>query len=245
MSELSRREISLKVISELGIRSPTRLNGSTDNWMCQCPFHEDNHPSMGIDLNRGIYHCFSCGRKGKMESLYKDFTGIDLFPKNGKMDAFTKFSRPTFEYQYHVPKRKTVYLNYDPNSFVPALSSDRCIDYLKRRGIKLELAEKAGFLYAEDTSINTTKFNDRLCIPVYERKRLVSMEGRRLNPDGLGPKVLYPKNTSVHLLYDIDNLDFDCDVFAESTSFDAAVAFPLIFAAIVFVLGLRVTPLSK
>ena len=129
MSELSRREISLKVISELGIRSPTRLNGSTDNWMCQCPFHEDNHPSMGIDLNRGIYHCFSCGRKGKMESLYKDFTGIDLFPKNGKMDAFTKFSRPTFEYQYHIPKRKTVYLNYDPNSFVPALSSDRCIDY--------------------------------------------------------------------------------------------------------------------
>ena len=149
-----------------------------------------------------------------MESLYKDFTGIDLFPKNGKMDAFTKFSRPTFEYQYHVPKRKTVYLNYDPNSFVPALSSNRCIDYLKRRGINLELAEKAGFLYAEDTSINTTKFNDRLCIPVYERKRLVSMEGRRLNPDGLGPKVLYPKNTSVDLLYDIDNLDFDCDVFA-------------------------------
>ena len=214
MSELSRREISLKVISELGIRSPTRLNGSTDNWMCQCPFHEDNHPSMGIDLNRGIYHCFSCGRKGKMESLYKDFTGIDLFPKNGKMDAFTKFSRPTFEYQYHVPKRKTVYLNYDPNSFVPALSSDRCIDYLKRRGINLELAEKAGFLYAEDTSINTTKFNDRLCIPVYERKRLVSMEGRRLNLDGLGPKVLYPKNTSVDLLYDIDNLNLDCDVFA-------------------------------
>lgn len=149
-----------------------------------------------------------------MESLYKDFTGIDLFPKNGKMDAFTKFSRPTFEYQYHVPKRKTVYLNYDPNSFVPALSSDRCIDYLKRRGINLELAEKAGFLYAEDTSINTTKFNDRLCIPVYERKRLVSMEGRRLNPDGLGPKVLYPKNTSVDLLYDIDNLNLDCDVFA-------------------------------
>ena len=89
MSELSRREISLKVISELGIRSPTRLTGSIDNWMCQCPFHEDNHPSMGIDLNRGIYHCFSCGRKGKMESLYKDFTGIDLFPQNGKMDAFT------------------------------------------------------------------------------------------------------------------------------------------------------------
>ena len=40
------------------------------------------------------------------------------------------------------------------------------------------------------------------------------MEGRQLNSENLGPKVLYPKNTSVNMLYDVDNLDFDSDVFA-------------------------------
>ena len=214
VSELSRREISLKVISELGIRSPSSLNRGTDNWMCRCPFHEDNHPSMGIDLNRGIYHCFSCGRKGKMESLYKEFTGIELFPKDNKADAFTRFSRPAFEYQYHIPKRKVIYLNYDRSSLIPALDSEECINYLNRRGINLELAGKAGFLYAKDTRINTTRFTDRLCIPIYENGSLVSMEGRQLNSENSGPKVLYPKNTSVNMLYDVDNLDFDSDVFA-------------------------------
>lgn len=214
MSELSRREISLKVISELGIRSPSGLRRGMDNLMCQCPFHEDNHPSMGIDLNRGIYHCFSCGRKGKMESLYKEFTGIELFPKDNKADAFTKFSRPIFEYQYHIPKRKVIYLNYDRNSMIPALDSKECVDYLNKRGIKLELADKAGFLYAKDTRINTTRFSERLCIPIYENGNIVSMEGRQLNSEDSGPKVLYPKNTSVNMLYDVDNLDFNSDVFA-------------------------------
>lgn len=214
MSELSRREISLMVISELGIHSPTSLNRGTNNWMCQCPFHEDNHPSMGIDLNRGIYHCFSCGRKGKMESLYKEFTGIDLFPKNNKADAFTKFSRPTFEYQYHIPKRKVIYLNYDRTALIPALDNEECINYLNKRGISLELADKAGFMYAKDTRINTTRFIERMCIPIYEKGNLVSIEGRQINPENQGPKVLYPKNTSVDLLYDVDNIDFDSDVFA-------------------------------
>lgn len=214
MSELSRREISLKVISELGIHSPTRLTRGVNNWMCQCPFHEDNHPSMGIDLERGIYHCFSCGRKGKIESLYKEFTGIDIFPKNNRVDAFTKFSRPTFEYQYHIPKRKVIYLNYDRTTLVSALQSEECVNYLNKRGISLELAHKANFLYAKDTRINTTRFLDRLCIPIYEKGNLVSIEGRKIDSNSQGPKVLYPKNTSVNLLYDIDNLDFNSDVFA-------------------------------
>ena len=223
MSELSRREISLKVISELGIRSPSGFRRGMDNLMCQCPFHEDNHPSMGIDLNRGIYHCFSCGRKGKMESLYKEFTGIELFPKDNKADAFTKFSRPIFEYQYHIPKRKVIYLNYDRNSMIPALDSKECVDYLNKRGIKLELADKAGFLYAKDTRINTTRFSERLCIPIYENGNIVSMEGRQLNSEDSGPKVLYPKNTSVNMLYDVDNLDFNSDVFAVEGLMDLCV----------------------
>lgn len=29
-----------------------------------CPFHEDTHPSLSIDLERGLFHCFACGAGG-------------------------------------------------------------------------------------------------------------------------------------------------------------------------------------
>jgi hypothetical protein len=29
-----------------------------------CPFHEDTNPSLSIDLERGLFHCFACGVSG-------------------------------------------------------------------------------------------------------------------------------------------------------------------------------------
>jgi hypothetical protein len=30
----------------------------------RCPFHEDRHPSLSVDLDKAIFHCFSCRRSG-------------------------------------------------------------------------------------------------------------------------------------------------------------------------------------
>lgn len=36
-----------------------------------CPFHEDKTPSLKIDKQSGVWHCFSCGRKGRgLKSLF-------------------------------------------------------------------------------------------------------------------------------------------------------------------------------
>jgi len=32
--------------------------------LIHCPFHKDKHPSLGINLNNGIFHCFGCNVKG-------------------------------------------------------------------------------------------------------------------------------------------------------------------------------------
>lgn len=29
-----------------------------------CPFHDDKHPSLGINLETGAYRCYSCGEGG-------------------------------------------------------------------------------------------------------------------------------------------------------------------------------------
>lgn len=46
---------------------------------CLNPDHEDNNPSMRIDKDTGIYHCFSCGYKGnllKENDLYIDLIKV-------------------------------------------------------------------------------------------------------------------------------------------------------------------------
>lgn len=40
---------------------------------CLCPFHNDNHPSMSIEENKGIVKCFSCGAGGNAISFIQKY----------------------------------------------------------------------------------------------------------------------------------------------------------------------------
>lgn len=41
-----------------------------------CPFHDDNHPSMGIKNNR--FHCFACGAKGDVIEFMMKREGLSF-----------------------------------------------------------------------------------------------------------------------------------------------------------------------
>lgn len=41
----------------------------SQNAMVKCPFHGDEHASMSIDLDRGLWVCFGCGEKGGLNRL--------------------------------------------------------------------------------------------------------------------------------------------------------------------------------
>ena len=49
--------------------------------MISCPWHEDRHPSMSLDLTDGLWKCFSCGEGGD------GYTIIKLMEKVGFRDA--------------------------------------------------------------------------------------------------------------------------------------------------------------
>jgi len=63
----------LQIISELGIR--ISKDKPKNNWLqCHCisGLHKDENPSMGIHLNTGIIHCFSCGYKTNLYKLIQE-----------------------------------------------------------------------------------------------------------------------------------------------------------------------------
>lgn len=224
-SQVSRTELTLEAINYLNLRTKNKVTSYTEEVKVHCPFHKDNTPSLFINVKHGIFKCFSCGRKGSIESLFNEMTGENIYKVLGysnytdNKDQFVRYANRLSKKPVVVSepedlnKKKSIYVVYNPKDFVPAYSNTISARYLMRRGITREVAEANGLLYCEDTKINTTSFKKRLCIPVYENGLLSSIEGRKIFSDDPGPKVLYPKNTSVNLLYDIDNLDKDKDLY--------------------------------
>ncbi len=51
-----------------------KING--ENLNCCCPFHDDKHPSFGINLQTGAYQCFSCEEKGSITDFVAKMLNI-------------------------------------------------------------------------------------------------------------------------------------------------------------------------
>ena len=216
METLSRSEITRAALKYMGLKCKGIPGPDTKEVMVSCPLHgSDKNPSMGINLEKGVYNCFACGASGSIESLFYKVTGSSLRRTlNIADDPFSRFaspiSRPRDEDDY---KLKPVYVNYNARDFLEIKSSRECIEYIQRRGINVSTAIKAGCKYVEETRINGTLFKKRLIIPVRENNKLISFEGRDVTGEQI-PKVLYPRNCSVNTLYEIDNLDKTQPLFA-------------------------------
>ena len=224
MEDDSRREMTLYAISRLGLKSRSPITPNVHQVMVSCPFHKDKSPSMGIDVTRGVVHCFSCSWSGSIEKLYKELTNGNLRKELGYIDdPFTSYSSSlNFQYITDDTRLKDIYINADLSLMRDAYTDPACAAYLRKRGIPESVAKSMGFKYAEEMLINTNKFKNRLLIPVYEEGRLISIEGRRIL-DNDEVKVLYPRNSSVNTLFDIDNLDTSSTIYAVEGLMDLAV----------------------
>lgn len=58
-----------KVLDYYGIQVDF-ISNNRDCRIC-CMFHDDNKPSLSIDINRNLYHCFGCGAKGNIYSFIR------------------------------------------------------------------------------------------------------------------------------------------------------------------------------
>jgi DNA primase len=41
-----------------------KATGTPNQFMACCPFHEDKHPSLSINVEKGLFHCFGCDESG-------------------------------------------------------------------------------------------------------------------------------------------------------------------------------------
>lgn len=65
----------MNVLDALDIRSK-----SGDEWLAVCPFHDDSTPSMSVNIRKGVYVCYACGAKGRIERMARHL-GADWTPR--------------------------------------------------------------------------------------------------------------------------------------------------------------------
>lgn len=185
------REIYEQIITRLGMTS--NVYKGANNLMCSCPYHSDKHPSCGVNLTNGLYHCFSCNRGGTLRSLYKDICGHSI-----NKDLNIKWT-PTGEVLVNNPFKIKEYVEEDfskqpeTDFAFSGRQSDistipEVVEYLNKRKITLAVAKKMRMSFSIDMKSYSkldpsnlklqVNFSNRLLIPIYENGVLMSCEGR-------------------------------------------------------------------
>ncbi|MBI4064018.1 MAG: DNA primase [Elusimicrobia bacterium] len=52
------------------------LKKSGKSWVANCPFHEEKTPSMHIDPDKGLFHCFGCKKGGDAIHFYREMENV-------------------------------------------------------------------------------------------------------------------------------------------------------------------------
>lgn len=229
---MTEREINEQIVLRLDISKSVKHNSI----MGHCPFHTDKHPSFSVDLDRALCHCFSCGYNGKLRGLFREITGHSINKELGiKWEAQDEatFVNPFKEtIKEDLSATPDVHIALD-GAFIPVDKDPDVCKYLMQRCIPVSVAKSMRMSFATmarsfDTFEPNNKdqmvyFTKRLVIPIYERGKLLSCEGRdiygkeyyynMLRRKGMDPdeheykKCIYPRGASTSTLYDIDKLD--------------------------------------
>jgi DNA primase len=77
LEELEKDQIKGRVdIVELFSSFGVKLTAKGKGFAGRCPWHDDAEPSLSVDRDKGLYHCFGCGESGDVVSLVQKVRGV-------------------------------------------------------------------------------------------------------------------------------------------------------------------------
>lgn len=117
-----------------------------------CPFHDDKNPSMRVNDEKGLFHCFACGEGGDVIAFYMRYNNLDFYDalkdlaaKAGIKDTYKQTSQ-----RINRNNKYNLDLFYKVNALAERLyikylneskEGKAAIIYLKGRGLDSETIE--------------------------------------------------------------------------------------------------------
>ncbi|MBI5749545.1 MAG: AAA family ATPase [Nitrospinae bacterium] len=81
-----------------------------------CPFHNDTHASLSINLANGLYNCFACNAKGNVLQFYQNYKKVDSETALKEIAEIQGISEPATQgkvvatFEYKDTEGKTLYI---------------------------------------------------------------------------------------------------------------------------------------
>lgn len=180
------RDSVIQICKDLGIK---RISISGDELHGSCPFgyHEDIHPSWGINLNSGLYHCFSCNEDGNLLNLVMRLKDLDFIEAQAYLEGQMPGSDDLSELQQRIERltdeNGTIY--YDDSILSTYLNiGDVFTNY---RNIPFYIYERYEVKYDPLTK--------RIAIPIRDRfGRLRAVVGRSIETEEPKYKPIFPES---------------------------------------------------
>jgi DNA primase len=227
--ELDRVLISQEILKRLGVKfNPNKTKQNITCWA----HSPDRHPSLSVNLEKGIYNCFVCGDHGTLRHKYYETFHKDIYKDMG-FSSTENLLRIGDEYKADFSKTPETDFQFEIKSkLYPISITDAGKHWLKQRGLtekNLKLVNASycqyGIFKQKSDPANKKEWIhclNRVIIPIYENHNILSYELRDimgithyenqlkkknlLIDDYPYKKLLYPKNSSVNTLFDIDKL---------------------------------------
>lgn len=182
-----------QVLTENGIFYATNPNNPSELTIkCFSGLHEDKNPSLSLNLDKGVFNCFSCGFKGNIQYFF-ECLGVTQAPQ---IQSKLGYKIKKLQNKLELIRSKGEVTLPEPNIAVKH-------DF---KGISAKTLEEFGAFFTDSSG-----FYDYICIPIYQHKKLKFVEGRyRVLSDISGkPKYLRkPAQVSVsNILFPLDKIE--------------------------------------
>lgn len=166
------------------------LKRSGKNYRTLCPFHTEKTPSFFVSPDRGIYHCFGCGKSGNVITFLMEYKGM-TFPEAVRFLAERAGIAIKGEEEKNLDILKVL-------EYAGGLYHDTLLEkprgkpglaYLKKRGVKNDtiVAFKLGYAPGSQRYLIESALKEGIKRELLERAGLVT-EGR----DKFIKRVMFP-----------------------------------------------------
>lgn len=197
-----------------------------------CPFHRERRPSCKVELEKNIFHCFGCGKKGNILEFVAALDDADLRTAALKIAAICTIAPAPPRDSGQRTAQKAPNESATPASQKPTpraarsplsgrevatepvnppltfeLKLDGTHPYLAGRGLSAETVAEFGLGYC-----NRGMMKGRVCIPIHDAAgNLVAYAGRWADagepPEGEDKYKLPPKFLKSRLLFNLNRVD--------------------------------------